>query len=179
MSCATEENNTDAEGQDDLGTPVLDVLLLQAPPVVYMRWLTWCNAIERRRRRSRDLHGCPSPASIGRRGCRSDSLLADLVTSDVREQARSARRVGMSYVAPRVRMHRAPLASALRYLDQRRRLFERDIGEPGEGLGPALPAPGWDVLVLQGRVIATIYQQLMAQRLVLFRPARPLLRMAA
>ncbi len=176
MSCVTEENTPDT--WDELAATVVDVLLPQAPPVVYIRWLTWCKAVERRQRELRDVVGCSYTASLGRKGCRSGSLLADLVTSEVKEQARSARRVGLSYVAPRVRMHRSLLASALRYLDQRRRLVERDV-EPGEGRGPGLPAPGWDVLVLQGRVIATIYQQLIAQRVVLHRPARPLLRMAS
>jgi hypothetical protein len=178
MSCVTEANTPDAGNQDELGATVLDVLLPQAPPIVYVRWLTWCKAVERRQREMRNVIEFSPTASLAHAGCRQGSLLADLVASEVSEQARSARRAGLSYVTPRVRMHRALLASALRYLDQRRRRFERD-GEAVEGRGPRLPAPGWDVLVLQGRVIASVYQQLIAGRVVRHRPARSLLRMAS
>jgi hypothetical protein len=127
------------------------LLLPEAPPQLYLRWLTWHRRVERRALATLRAH--PHLRESIRRVHGPMSLCAAVVVQDIREQVLAARRAGLGQVAPRLAVTWRVASLGVGYLAARRRW----LSDLPRGAGPPAPrSPGWDVLVLHGRVLAAI-----------------------
>ena len=134
----------------------ITIVLPSAHPQIYLRWMRWWRACERRARERYEGTDLVSRLALAPH---PSALFWDLIAQDISRQAGRAKRHGRTSITPRIRTTNVALVHGLGYMDRRQRFLEFGIAErPPTGI----PRPADEFVELRCRVLHEAARQLVA-----------------